>query len=66
MGQSEILVCLERSKRPLNISEISEKIKLGERNVQRALRIMLKYNEVEKIEEPGIKNAYKINLEEQR
>ncbi len=65
MGQAEILVCLERSNKPLNIREISEKINLGERNVQRALRIMLKYNEVEKIEEQGIKNAYKINLEEQ-
>lgn len=63
MSQGEILVCLERSEKPLNITQISEKLKLGERNVQRALKIMLKYNEVEKIEEQGIKNVYKINLE---
>lgn len=63
MSQAEVLVCLERSSEPLNITQISEKINLGERNVQRALRIMLKYNEVEKIEEKGIKNVYKLNLE---
>lgn len=63
MGQSDVLVCLERSKRPLNIREISEKIKLGERNVQRALRIMVKYNEVKKIEGQGTKDVYKVNGE---
>ena len=62
MGQADVLVCLEKSNKPLNITQISKKIKLGERNVQRALRIMVKYNEVEKIEGIGIKDVYKTNF----
>ena len=63
MGQGEILVCLEKNEEPLTISEISEKLKLGERNVQRALKTMLHYNEVIKIEKAGRKSVYEINLE---
>ena len=61
MGQQEILICLQKSKKPLNIREIAEKINLGERNVQRGLKIMLKYNEVDKVEKCGIKNVYKVS-----
>lgn len=61
MGQEEILNCLEKSKRPLTISEISVKIKLGERNVQRGLKIMLKYAEVEKIEKQPRRYVYQLN-----
>ena len=63
MGQQEILICLQKSNKPLNIREIAEKINLGERNVQRGLKIMLKYNEVDKVEKCGIKNVYKVSGE---
>ena len=59
MGQQEILMCLQKSKTPLSISEISVKINLGERNVQRGLKIMLKYSEVEKIERRPRRYVYK-------
>ncbi len=61
MGQEEILNCLERSKRPLSISEISVKIKLGARNVQRGLKIMLKYEEIEKIERQPRRYVYQVS-----
>ena len=52
MGQQEVIDALEQSKVPLSAKEISIKVNERDKEVMRAIKVMLKYNEIEFIELP--------------
>ena len=61
MGQDEILVCLKKIDRPLNIKEISNKTRIGKRSIQRAILVLVESKDVHKLKDQGRKCSYKIN-----
>ncbi len=58
MSQQEVLNCLEKSKNPLTVNQIVIILKGRREAVQRALRVMNKFNEVKRIVNKEDKRKY--------
>lgn len=59
MGQEDVILVLEREGKPLTINELQEIIKLSRMSIYHAIKVLIKYSEVEKSDDRPVKYSIK-------
>ena len=59
MGQEEVIIVLERERKPLTIDELQDLIKLSRTAIYHSLGVLLKYSEIKKTRSKPAKYSIK-------